>query len=126
MTDKQELGPNQKAWVAALRSGWYQQGEGKLLDENGCYCCLGVAASLYHPKDQIRGEDTLSSIFDVAEALALYDDIGGFILANTPAGRGFLKTADRSLAEANDNGATFEEIADFMEAHPHAVFREAK
>lgn len=48
-----KLGPNQQAWVDALRSGEYQQGEGTLeriitaddsAEETGrCYCCLGVA-----------------------------------------------------------------------------------
>ena len=34
-----------QAWVAALRSGEYQQGFGKLRDTKG-YCCLGVLCDL--------------------------------------------------------------------------------
>ena len=29
-------------WLAALRSGKYKQGTGKLRDDSGGYCCLGV------------------------------------------------------------------------------------
>jgi hypothetical protein len=35
-----------KRWVAALRSGDYKQGRGRLVDYKNCYCCLGVAAKL--------------------------------------------------------------------------------
>lgn len=31
-----------KEWVAALRSGKYKQGRGKLRHQNDTFCCLGV------------------------------------------------------------------------------------
>ena len=33
-------------WVKALRSGKYIQGRDTLLDDNGQYCCLGVACAI--------------------------------------------------------------------------------
>ncbi len=30
-------------WLTALRSGLYKQGKNLLVDDNGKYCCLGVA-----------------------------------------------------------------------------------
>jgi hypothetical protein len=33
-------------WLIALRSGKYDQGIGKLKDDDDCYCCLGVACTL--------------------------------------------------------------------------------
>lgn len=36
-------------WLEALRSGKYQQAHGVMRDENGCMCCLGVAAELIDP-----------------------------------------------------------------------------
>jgi hypothetical protein len=34
-------------WVAALRSGEYQQGRGELRSISNCFCCLGVLCDLY-------------------------------------------------------------------------------
>lgn len=34
---------NRAKWVAALRSGEYQQGKQELRTDQGSYCCLGVA-----------------------------------------------------------------------------------
>lgn len=36
-------------WVDALRSGKYTQARHVMKDENGCMCCLGVAADLLDP-----------------------------------------------------------------------------
>lgn len=36
---------NREAWLNALRSGEFKQGQGNLL-KNGKYCCLGVAAEV--------------------------------------------------------------------------------
>lgn len=33
-------------WVAALRSGEYKQGKGRLKNINNEYCCLGVLCAL--------------------------------------------------------------------------------
>lgn len=47
-------------WVAALRSGKYKQGKGFLLDENGKYCCLGVACSIQrNPKKLLVGKQLI-------------------------------------------------------------------
>lgn len=35
-----------KRWIAALRSGEYQQGQGELKTSSGTYCCLGVLCEL--------------------------------------------------------------------------------
>lgn len=41
-----ELGPNQKKWVAALRSGEYKQSRDGCLEWQGKFCCLGVGAKI--------------------------------------------------------------------------------
>lgn len=41
-----QLGPKQKRWINALRSGEYKQGRSHLQDVNGNYCCLGVACEV--------------------------------------------------------------------------------
>lgn len=41
------MNPEIKAkWVAALRSGKYKQGRGRLKNTNNEYCCLGVLCAL--------------------------------------------------------------------------------
>jgi hypothetical protein len=40
-------------WIAALRSGLYKQGQGKLRNKKNEFCCLGVLCNLHaqdHPK----------------------------------------------------------------------------
>lgn len=46
LSEKTNLSPELKAkWIAALRSGEYEQGIGRLYFE-GAYCCLGVLGEL--------------------------------------------------------------------------------
>lgn len=50
-----------KKWVAALRSGKYQQGRGQLKynpDRVARYCCLGVLCAILDPKEKTwNGEE---------------------------------------------------------------------
>lgn len=47
------------AWVAALRSGQYQQGQYYLKDNEGRYCCLGVLGEVLGVP--VPGEDAYAS-----------------------------------------------------------------
>jgi hypothetical protein len=110
------MNPEVKAkWVAALRSGRYQQGR-QALRRGHTFCCLGVLCdisglgewsdnwycpagdshgSLYHlpnPVIEWAGVESDSPIVDLADS-AEY------------------------LTELNDAGKTFEEIADLIEKH---------
>lgn len=120
----QELGPNQKRWIAALRSGEYAQGQ-RALHEEGRFCCLGVACHIfkeelgievtYHGEwyeyDDCRG----AAPTVVCHALGLYN------------GMGALSHDDYdSLALRNDFGTTFTEIADLLESAPSMFFKEPK
>lgn len=70
-----------KKWVAALRSGKYQQTDCVLKYSNG-YCCLGVLREIMHPKSRrgvtylckdhmeeagltMRNQKTMSNLNDV-------------------------------------------------------------
>lgn len=59
MTDEQKLSPEMKAtWLAALRSGRYQQGVGLLKDgRTSQMCCLGVLCDLIRPDGWSREGD---------------------------------------------------------------------
>lgn len=127
-----KLEPEVKAmWVAALRSGKYTQGQGTLrLEKDGVckHCCLGVLCDLYNP-ELWQGPTSYSSTMD-----------GDYIRYGTPedmqtnyppievynwaviggTNLGYMQvTIDNvrlSLAGHNDEGRTFAEIADAIEA----------
>lgn len=80
-------------WVAALRSGEYQQARG-VYYKNGAYCCLGVL-----------------------EAVAT-GSVGGAIYGSGFGNVAVLPAKARStLSIMNDRGAAFLEIADYIEAN---------
>lgn len=96
------------AWVAALRSGRYQQGKGRLRDPaTNAFCCLGVLCDIGARKAWDGG---------------VYEGPLGNL------GNGFLPTDVRDLAKIparkqaylaalNDGGHSFSEIADWIEAN---------
>lgn len=43
---RKQVRENRAKWVAALRSGEYKQGKGKLRTRGNTYCCLGVACAI--------------------------------------------------------------------------------
>ena len=114
-----ELGPNQKKWVAALRSGEYKQAK-DFMEHKGGFCCLGVSAKVLDPYIILEGKHDLGPFPEVFDAYGFRCDLGEI--------DGDHSWGDKvtCLAEANDRGVTFAEIADFIEAHPDAVFTESK
>lgn len=114
------LTPNQTLWIAALRSGDYRQGRNSLCD-NRNYCCLGVAAELFQtPTTEVRTDPEGTVYFDTHCGVAptyVMEALG--LRGNTGPSRG---NPFRSLAALNDNGCSFDEIADILEAHPGEYF----
>lgn len=114
-----QLGPNQTAWVRALRSGAFTQAKYALRNKEGM-CCLGVACELYDPTAWKAEEGGHFKFQDengvppnsVQEFFGLKTDAGEF--------------DKNSLASENDNGKSFAEIADIIEAHADELFSEAK
>lgn len=93
--------PQQKSeWLAALRGGEYEQCRSVLHDSTG-YCCLGVLWDTQREwHDEERG---------VAKPVS-----GSFVsLFNEEFGLPYEVT--RRLARMNDNGASFAQIADYIE-----------
>lgn len=132
------LGPNQRQWVKALRSGEFQQAREYLhvIERDGQpnvgMCCLGVACILaavpqvkeqggFDGKTDERllvinyGSSAASAPKEVVDWLGLRDSLGR------------LEGGEPGLATMNDeHGKTFDEIADFVEANPKAVFNARK
>ena len=123
----QELGPNQRKWIAALRSGAFKQTDLWLETPEG-NCCLGVwcrlqglegtpAKTTHDPPHTMFGQAETVLTVDSYEELGLLNENGEI--------RGGWDGFD-TLTDANDHGKTFSQIADFCEAHPEAVFTEAR
>ena len=102
---------NRNKWIAALRSGDYRQATGSLR-LNDSFCCLGVACDISglgtwidHDTFRVsgRGDMALGCLPPaVAQWLGLHSATGEFNDAE-------------SLAHYNDDGASFEEIAQMIE-----------
>ncbi len=136
--------PAQLAWLAALESGKYEQGHGRLTtyvsQDKQYHCCLGVACVLYQenvgtlsPKiheDTHTYHGTKECIMydkdkfyvpaEVQNALGLRDNQGTFAKLVT---RSNDKFPCSSLASMNDEGMTFAEIAAYIRANPENVFK---
>ncbi len=90
----------QKRWLAALRSGKYKQGRLRLRSGDN-FCCLGVLCDVYDPKEW--GE---YGTYDYAHNMPPLDVLIKCCLTPSFA---------HALAEANDKGKSFSEIADMIE-----------
>ncbi len=88
-------------WLAALRSGEYRQGSGDL-HKDGRFCCLGVYAHAVHGCIP----SSMSYMASLSGYLEIYD-----------LGEGFGQSVQAELAAMNDNGQSFAQIADFIEAN---------
>ena len=133
-----KLGPIQKAWLKNLRAHPERQMEEQLGERtnDGGYkvCCLGEALlTLYREYDSIDIEsesEFLDHVFQgdgvlydhgAMEALEnSYDELG---LRDSEGVFDNIRLGDAiSLAEANDLGYTWLQIADFIEENPETVF----
>jgi hypothetical protein len=108
-------------WLNALRSGKYQQTQRRLHDENG-FCCLGVLCDLYGKEHNVEweiNEDFGKYMFQNKVACLPFSVIEWSGIADSGPlvyygpGAGEICT----LADLNDKGSTFIEIADVIEEH---------
>lgn len=108
-------------WLKALRSGEYIQTTGILKDDRG-YCCLGVLCDLYRKDKNIQGFDNEKGIFiDLFENKSneiLTDDVmlwAGLDNRDPAVSLGLKEFFSNTLSNLNDNGESFNEIADLIE-----------
>ena len=94
-----------KQWIEALRSGEYRQARGTLRTQDGRFCCLGVAC-------EISGIDK----WEFNGNSYSYDHNYSGMSARVCDHIGFPLSGQGRLIQMNDNqGATFQEIADYLE-----------
>lgn len=128
----EEMNENAKKWVAALRSGDYEQETIGLMRQayqpgygsktkNGPdkFCCLGVLCDISGlAKWKGIGESAtptyMGDLFHLPKAVmewaGLRDDCGAF-------------GEERALSGINDAGIGFSEIADIIESEPEGLFK---
>ena len=139
------LNENARAWVAALRSRHYSQNRGALKVTGGSgradgYCCLGVACEIsglgrwldegikQAYRVRMSNGEYASSVDVLPTPVA--DWLGIATLEGSPMA-GALMNADgsydvptwASLAQANDAGVSFADIADLIEMNARELFR---
>lgn len=86
-------------WVEALRSGEYKQGRYMLRSDVQTYCCLGVLKHLIEGDESVGNSSYGDGLYDEATACGLTRDV------------------QWNLVNMNDQGKTFTEIADYIEAN---------
>lgn len=105
-------------WIAALRSGKYPRTQGKLRRPTG-FCCLGVLCDLVDP---LHWSPTATVVtYDHKNDYFIYgtDETPAY---NMPPRQvyditGLTQAQANELANRNDHGASFEEIAEIIEGH---------
>lgn len=107
ITKKQEL---LKTWVEALRSGKYKQGRNQLRHGNS-FCCLGVFCDIVNPEGWVEDENVSGYFFWKYKK----GKNNSYIPCNLMKELGILDKNTGMLANMNDAGKTFEEIADKIE-----------
>lgn len=107
-----------KRWIAALRSGHYEKGQGQLRDENNKFCVYGVLCNLHaqdHPKIAAKQENIDSYLDAHYTTPSIVDRWAGIpdggVLVTDP------KTGTKiELACLNDSyDFSFKKIANIME-----------
>lgn len=108
-------------WINALRSGEYKQTQGNLYEPGVGYCCLGVLTDLYLKEKGLEwdtnGTNSYSgwgSVDDEYEFLP--DSVRNW--AGLKDNRGTYEDDTLefpALTDLNDNGNTFDDIADVIE-----------
>ena len=101
------------SWLAALRSGEYPQTRGAMRDKVG-YCCLGVLVAVVAPDSDELNRGTPSNQFLLLRGIKFGVTDPSGIAADE--GNPYLPGLSTWAAPANDDGKSFAELADAIEA----------
>ena len=107
-------------WVDALRSGEYQQTQRYLRTDDG-FCCLGVLCDLYGKENNVEWNLVVAEDGD-RDYYEFQYKTGRIPLsvvewAGVEDGNPRVDDEIGTLANLNDKGSTFEQIADLIEEH---------
>lgn len=117
---------HRREWAAALRSGEYKQTRGRLVqaDESGLsFCCLGVACDVFRQAEPGAGVKIVPDPLLMPRGSAIVQGLARFGGTNLPGDVneyfGLTRQERTALADCNDIGYKFTEIADLIE---HKVY----
>lgn len=104
-----------KAWVRKLRSGTIDQTSGALNDGAGAMCCLGVLCDIHSKKayDGLTWKEGKG--FDAGLAYGTSAKKDTYAPKRVLTWAGLHHTTALRLAAMNDDGKSFEEIANYIE-----------
>lgn len=121
-----------EAWLAALRSGRYKQGRGRL-ELCGEFCCLGVLCHLLHQRpelgiEMLRREGPYEVAYSALPGLWHWSNVPDSIAVefglSTKMPSAEHRAVEAVLVDLNDgNGASFAEIAQFIEGSVMPLLR---
>ncbi len=95
-----------KEWVAALRSGHYEQGRHSLRIGNK-FCCLGVLCDISGQAKWRKPHDDGTMFAYIDQMASLPEEVLNW--------SGFLAGRQNRLMDLNDAGVSFAKIADYIE-----------
>jgi hypothetical protein len=111
-----------KQWVAALRSGKYNQGSGRLKsydNDEAAFCCLGVLCDLHAKSEESDKEDWFRSGLDYASYMeqANYTPRSVMEWADLPQNDPLLRIDGHGvdISALNDKGYPFVTLAKLIE-----------
>lgn len=140
MSSNFKMGPLQRKWIEELKTTDKQQIEGYLCTDDGRYCCLGILCEVlnldkrvthervdcdsfvvefYSPNSKVMS-DKYQLPQHVHSIVNLSDELGRVIKHNVE----HVTTEDgyNCLADMNDSGISFKEIAEIIEVDPSNFF----
>ena len=128
---------NARKWIKALRSGKYRQGSGALatveLDIGAKkpethYCCLGVACDLAIKAGiKVSVKKYQDNVLFGRQKYFLPKRVRVWLGLSTERGHFTRKQEDETnLADMNDEGCSFKEIAATIEQEPEGLFQVVK
>ena len=106
-------------WLKALRSGEYKQGAG-CLKNNDEFCCLGVLSDIYAKEKNLKWNDEfydrgIDDGFIYGRSAIPSNFVCKWAELKEPNPVVYLDGCIDSVARMNDEGYTFEQIADVIE-----------
>ncbi len=119
-----------KKWIRALRSRKYAQGT-EYLNKDGKFCCLGVACHIFAKELGLKtkvDEDGNGKYISYNRVMDyMPPKLMKFLGLRTRDGEYINENGELlNLAEDNDNGASFEIIAQIIESNPEKLFVKKK
>lgn len=123
---------NAKKWIKALRSRKYKQATGRLaaIERDGDkepkiqYCCLGVACDLAVKAGiKISVKKFSDEIEFGGQSYFLPEQVRIWLGLRTNRGHFEQRNRETDLADLNDEGKSFHQIARIIEREPEGMFR---